>query len=87
MFIRVYNADTDELIPRNHRSDHWDVARVPCMNESVALWIDGAPVTFIVDDVLTECDENRVNYSINVTPLNSPTLRGDNADTTKQQQT
>ena len=69
MFVRIYDSANDRLIPRDGRSDHWDLARVPNENESLILWIDENPVSYIVDDVVTECDGNRVNYSINVTSL------------------
>ena len=70
MFVRIYNTDTDKLIPRDGRSDHWDMARIPCIDESLIIWEDDEnPISYIVDDVITELSGNRVNYSINVTPL------------------
>lgn len=85
MFVRIYDSENDRLIPRDGRSDHWDLARVPNENESLILWIDENPVSYIVDDVVTECDGNRVNYSINVTSLaNLGMAVIDNGDTTAE---
>lgn len=82
MFLRCYD-DNDNLIRRG-TSDYWDVARIPGIDESMVLWVNNEPVSYIVEDVLTECDaKGNVTYSANlasITSLRTGEKDSDNGD-------
>jgi len=69
-YVRFYNED-DKLIRTPKNGEHWDMIRVPGMDESVVLWQDKEPVSYVVDDIITESDGEKVTYSVALTSLGS----------------
>ena len=69
-FVRFYN-ENDELIKTPKGGEYWDVMRIPGMDESVVLWVNKEPISHVVDDIITECDGDRVTYSVALSSLRS----------------